>query len=88
MLPLLRLALGIGGESGELIEVIKKHFIQGRPLDRDAVRKEMGDVLWYLAVACEDMEWDLGCLAEENIAKLKKRYPEGFTAERSINRDE
>jgi NTP pyrophosphatase (non-canonical NTP hydrolase) len=75
--------LGLCGETGELAEHFKKHYYQGHAWDRQRVRKEMGDILWYLAVLAEDLNTSLDLIARENIRKLTERYPEGFDAGRS-----
>jgi len=82
------LALGLCGEAGEVAEHIKKHVGHGHTLDIAALNKELGDVLWYLAVLADYFGLALGDVAEANIAKLKARYPAGFSSERSINRDQ
>jgi NTP pyrophosphatase (non-canonical NTP hydrolase) len=79
-------ALGLTGESGEVAELIKKAFYHGHELDRDALSKEMGDVLWYLAVMADGLGLSLDDIAAENIEKLRVRYPEGFSEERSRSR--
>jgi len=71
-------ALGLVGESGEVAEQVKKHLFHGLPLDREKVKKELGDVLWYLATVASTAEIPLSEVAEANIAKLQARYPEGF----------
>ena len=71
-------ALGLGGESGEVIELVKKHRFQGKPIDLDKLKDEIGDVLWYLACLAEACDTDLGGCAERNRVKLLKRYPTGF----------
>lgn len=80
--------LGLFGEGGELADQIKKTCYQGHELDADHMIEELGDVLWY----CAELACGLGVTLEEvatkNIGKLRKRYPEGFSAERSINREE
>lgn len=80
--------LGINGESGEVAELIKKHIGHGHELDVNKVGKELGDVLWYI----QEISWIIGypleLVAKDNIAKLKSRYPEGFSEERSVNRHE
>ena len=78
--------MGLCGESGEACDLVKKHLFHGHELDRDALIKELGDVAWYLAEAATAIEIDLSEVFERNIEKLKKRYPEGFSEERSINR--
>lgn len=79
-------ALGLCGESGEVTEIIKKHFYHGHKLDRDNLLLELGDVAWYLAVIAELCGIELSEVFEANIEKLQKRYPDGFSSERSINR--
>ena len=79
-------ALGLTGESGEVAELIKKAFYHGHALDRKALSRELGDVLWYLAVLADGLGLSLGQIAAENIDKLRARYPEGFSEERSQNR--
>mgnify|MGYP000739967517 CR=1 FL=1 len=81
-------ALGLTGESGEVAEIIKKTFYHGHPLDREALSKELGDVLWYLAVMADELGLRLEQVAQENVAKLRARYPNGFSEERSVRRTE
>ena len=80
--------MGLCGESGEACDIIKKHLFHGHKLDRDALIKELGDVAWYLAEAATALDIPLEEVFERNIEKLKKRYPEGFSSEKSINRKE
>lgn len=79
-------ALGIAGEAGEVADLIKKHVGHGHELDRAKLTKELGDVLWYVAALAHDIGVDLSTVARENVEKLKTRYPDGFSQERSINR--
>ena len=79
--------MGLCGESGEAIDLVKKHLFQGHELDREAMATELGDIAWYLAEAATALELDLDDILETNTAKLRRRYPEGFSAERSINRE-
>jgi NTP pyrophosphatase (non-canonical NTP hydrolase) len=81
-------ALGLAGETGEVCDIIKKHLFHDHELDQPKLEKELGDVLWYLAVLSHAYGLDLEQVAQTNIAKLKRRYPEGFDAERSKNREE
>ena len=85
---LLNGVMGLCGEAGECIDLVKKVRFQGHGLDYLELRKELGDVAWYLAVAAWGAGFDLSEVLEENIEKLKKRYPEGFDKARSINRKE
>ena len=81
-------ALGLCGESGEVADLIKKAFMQGHTIDRAHVAKEAGDCLWYLAELASALDMTLEEIALMNIDKLLARYPEGFTAEKSLNRAE
>ena len=78
--------LGLAGEAGECADMIKKHLHHNHPLDKDHLVKELGDVAWYLALACTVLGVDMESMLIANIEKLKNRYPEGFTAERSLHR--
>lgn len=81
-------AMGLCGESGEVIDIVKKWQYQGHEIDRVKLAKELGDVLWYCAILAEGLETDLETVMINNIDKLKARYPEGFSAEKSIFRKE
>lgn len=84
---LLNAALGLCGEGGEVAEHVKKYHFHDHPLDKAALRKELGDVLWYVALACDALELQLGDVMAENIDKLRRRYPEGFDPDKSRNRE-
>ena len=79
-------ALGLTGESGEVADMIKKHLYHGHELDTEALIKELGDVMWYLAVVASTFGITLEYIAERNIIKLMERYPEGFSELDSIHR--
>ncbi len=81
-------ALGLTGEAGEVAEVIKKHLFHATALDRDALAKELGDCLWYIGAFATVLDMSLADIAQHNIEKLRRRYPEGFDPERSRNRSE
>jgi NTP pyrophosphatase (non-canonical NTP hydrolase) len=70
--------LGISGEAGDVASCIKKTFAHGND-QKEGIRENVGDVLWYAAMICNFFEWDFQEILEENLEKLKKRYPEGFT---------
>ena len=80
--------MGLCGESGEAIDLVKKWLAQGHELDREKLAKELGDICWYLAETATAIGYDLEDIMAANIEKLKKRYPQGFEAQRSINRTE
>ena len=83
---LLNSALGLCGESGEVADLVKKHRFQGHDLDFDHVAKELGDIAWYLAVGAYAIGYDLETILQMNVDKLKARYPDGFSADRSLHR--
>ena len=78
--------MGLCGESGESIDIVKKHLHQGHPLDKAKLAKELGDIAWYLAETAYALDIPLEDILQANIEKLKKRYPEGFDSDRSVNR--
>lgn len=80
--------MGLCGESGEAIDIVKKHLAQGHPLDRDKLIKELGDVAWYLAETAWALDVPLENVLQGNIDKLKARYPQGFDAQRSMHRED
>ncbi len=79
-------ALGVAGEAGEVAELIKKHIGHGHLLDREKLCKELGDVAWYVAVLAQVCGIPLSEVASKNVAKLRARYPEGFSEQASQNR--
>ncbi len=85
---LINAVMGLCGESGEAIDIVKKHLHQGHELDRQKLTKELGDIAWYLAEAAYALDTDLDAIFVGNIAKLKARYPEGFDTQKSIHREE
>ncbi len=85
---LLNAALGLCGEAGEWADTLKKHAFHGHPIDRAALSKELGDILWYVALACDALDLQMSAVMAENIAKLRARYPDGFSPERSLHRVE
>ena len=85
---LLNGVMGLCGESGEVIDILKKHLSQGHDLNRDKMIEELGDVAWYLAETAFALGVDLDTVLRKNLDKLEKRYPDGFTVKDSINRSE
>lgn len=77
---------GLNGEAGEVIDILKKHEFQGHDLEQKKLLDEAGDVCWYIALLCEALGTTLENVMMQNIEKLKKRYPDGFDKNRSINR--
>ena len=84
---LMNALMGLCGESGEAIDVMKKHLFQGHPLDRAKLLKELGDVAWYLAEAATGLGVPMSEILQGNLDKLHARYPQGFDTNRSQNRE-
>lgn len=87
---LLNAATGIAGEAGELSDLVKKHVFHEHPLTEEMKKKfffELGDTLYYLAVMATTLGFSIEDVMAGNVEKLRKRYPDGFSSERSINRD-
>jgi len=80
--------MGLCGEAGEAIDIVKKHLAQGHVLDREGLIKELGDVAWYLAETAYALDIPLEDVLQRNIDKLRARYPDGFDPERSVKRSE
>lgn len=80
------MVMGISGEAGEVADIIKKHLYQGHNLDIQHLSEEIGDVMFYIVNLATVLGLDMCEILENNISKLKKRYPEGFDADKSINR--
>lgn len=80
--------MGLCGESGEAIDIIKKWLAQGHDLDKEKLARELGDIAWYLAESAYALDIPLEDILQGNIDKLKQRYPEGFDSQRSIHRQQ
>ncbi len=78
--------MGLCGESGEAIDIVKKHLAQGHELDREHLIGELGDIAWYLAETATVLGVELEEVLQRNINKLRARYPDGFDTEKSKNR--
>lgn len=78
---LIHAALGLTGEAGEFADCIKKNFVYGRELDRENAAEELGDILWFVALACDTLGVSMSDVAGQNIAKLRKRYPTQYQDE-------
>ena len=85
---LINSVMGLCGESGEAIDLVKKHMMPGHDFDKEKFANELGDIAWYLAEAATAIDTDLETILQMNIEKLKKRYPDGFDSEKSIHRSE
>ena len=78
--------LGLAGETGELLDMIKKWVFHNKEFDIEHAKKELGDVCWYIAMIAQSFGWNLDEIMKMNIDKLKARYPEGFDTELSNHR--
>ena len=88
---LLTAALGLGSESGEFVEIVKKMFLQGKPPSEDNIfhmKRELGDIMWYWTTACASLGLDPYEVISENQKKLEARYGEQFEVQRSEVRKE
>lgn len=88
---LMTAALGLNGEAAEFSEIIKKCIFQGKEFDDDThkrLKSELSDVMWYVAQGCIALNTSIDELCEINTNKLKQRYPEGFSKDKSENRKE
>ena len=83
---LINSVMGLCGESGEAIDIVKKWIAHGHELDKDHLAKELGDIAWYLAEAATALDMDLEDILQANLEKLKRRFPEGFSCEKSRTR--
>ena len=80
--------MGLCGESGEAIDIVKKWLMQGHELDREHLVRELGDVAWYLAEAATALDVPLEAVFQGNLDKLRQRFPNGFDTGASVNRKE
>ena len=84
---LLNGVMGLNGEAGECIDIMKKYLFQGHELDKEKLMDELSDVMWYAAITATGLGVTLDEVMQHNVEKLKKRYPDGFDKERSIHRE-
>jgi NTP pyrophosphatase (non-canonical NTP hydrolase) len=80
--------MGIAGEAGEVCDLLKKVVFHGHEIDKEKLIKELGDVLWYVSTIATTANIPLAYIAEHNIAKLQRRYPDGFSEQASKERKE
>lgn len=71
-----------------MADIVKKATFQGHTINREYIAKELGDVCWYIAETAMAIGYDLETIMQMNIDKLMKRYPDGFSADRSQNRED
>jgi NTP pyrophosphatase (non-canonical NTP hydrolase) len=84
---LIHAAFGLATESGEFLDMLKKHIFYGKPLDLVNAKEELGDTMWYVGMAIDVLKTTLDEVMTINIDKLKLRYPEKFTEHHAENRD-
>ena len=85
---LINSVMGLCGESGEAIDIVKKWLMQGHELDREHLVRELGDVAWYRAEAATALDVPLEAVFQGNLDKLRQRFPNGFDTGASVNRKE
>jgi len=83
----MHMTIGISTEAGELLDAYKKKFAYNKSLDKTNVAEEIGDLCWYIANLCRILNLDLEEILQNNIDKLRSRYPEKFTEENANNRN-
>lgn len=76
-------ALGLAGEAGEVADLIKKGIFHQQGVDKEKLKKELGDCLWYIAALCTEFNLTIEEVMEHNIEKLKARFPEGYSPDRT-----
>ena len=84
---LIHACMGMQTESAEFTDAMKKHFFYGKTIDIINLEEELGDLLWYMAIAIDACGFDAIEIMKKNITKLQVRYPEKFTEEKALNRD-
>lgn len=78
--------LGLSGEVGEFNDMIKKWIFHEKDINIEHAKKELGDVMWYVAMICHSAGWHLNEILEMNVSKLNARYPDGFDVQKSEHR--
>ena len=85
---LANLCMGLCGESGEVVDYLKKCLYHGHKIEKEKLFEELGDIMWYLTNIATLFKLPMDNILDVNIKKLEERYPEGFSEEKSINRKE
>lgn len=84
---MLNYTLGLAGETGEVVDIVKKGIFHGHEMSQDKMCEELGDALFYIAAIATMSKLSLSDIATMNVRKLKRRYPDGFSKEKSVNRE-
>ncbi len=79
--------LGISTEASELEDLLKKNVFYNKPISLHQIEEEIGDIMWYVAILCHELDMDFARILDKNVKKLHARYPEGFTEKDALNRD-
>jgi NTP pyrophosphatase (non-canonical NTP hydrolase) len=87
MIRLFHSGMGLCTETGEFLDMLKKYIFYGKELDKVNLKEEIGDIFWYIAIACDVLDVDIDEIMERNIEKLKARYGDKFNKQDAINRD-
>lgn len=83
---LMHATLGIASESGEIVDAVKKNVIYGKDLDVANMHEEIGDLMWYIALVCRTLDFNMEDIMQANISKLRKRYPEKYSNVYAVKR--
>lgn len=86
LLRLLHAGIGMSGETGEILDSLKKSMMYGKPIDAANLKEECGDVLWYMSIMLDQLNSSFEEVMEQNVNKLRKRYPNGFSEKDAIAR--
>lgn len=86
ILRLIHAGIGMSGEAGEVLDTLKKSMMYGQPIDAVNLKEECGDILWYMAIMLDQIDSSFEEVMEQNVIKLRKRYPAGFTEKDAIAR--
>lgn len=84
---LLHASMGLSTEANEIVDILKKRIFYGKPIDEVNFQEEIGDLFWYIALACRELNLDFENILDINIKKLKARFPDKFTKDKALNRD-
>ena len=84
---LLHAMIGLCTESGEIQDMMKKHVFYGKEIDKVNFKEELGDLMWYISIACDELDISLEEVMQTNVNKLRARYGEKFTEEAALNRN-
>lgn len=87
LVRLLHGGIGVATEGGEILDALKKHIFYGKPLDEVNLKEEVGDLLWYIAIICDELNTSFDEIMSTNIEKLRARYGGKFSEVKALNRN-